>query len=89
VGTWRGSARRRMRRLCLPTSTRRRCSCEVHLHHVVFRGRLLGLSTPWYVLGVASVCRVMFMCVCARLQGSCGDAGPRTWCVPCLVRLVC
>jgi hypothetical protein len=51
-GTWQGSARRRTRRLCSPASTRRRRSCEVHLLHVVFRGRLLEISMPWRVPSV-------------------------------------
>jgi hypothetical protein len=47
--TWQGSAQRRTRRLCSPASTRRRRSCEVHLRHVVFRGRLLGINTSMCV----------------------------------------
>jgi hypothetical protein len=36
-----GSARRRRRGGDAPVK------CEVHLHHVVFRGRLLEINTPW------------------------------------------
>jgi hypothetical protein len=66
AGTWRGSARRRRRRSCSPALMRSRRSCEDHLHHVAFRGRLLEINA-------SRVCARELCCVgprraCPRVQ---------------------